>query len=784
MRRKLKLSLGLFAALTVALSCQTNDIDDSFASGGYSNAVSFTVGEIATRATDTAFEAGDVISVTAYTSDGSTFAANVEYTFNGSTFTSENPITYEDYTQKLSFRAAYPATEIASDKTISFEAAQDQSSDYTLSDLMVSSIAETSEKSPSLTFSHVMTKVVVSVTSSDVDMNNATASLGAVAGVVCDLEAASTEATGESTEITMASNGVNSFKAVVAPQTIASGAVLGTITANGTPYEISFNSDLTLESGCSYSVEAKIAGGKITVAWDDYDAADYPHDELYARYPMADYTTEYVTPHRSTPYYNITMGHGDDASLGDFDDVRVLEYMPEFTPNYSLEAYQERTNKYGSDLNHYFGATGRFRTTQDENGRWWIVDPEGYAHIQRGLNTVRPVNGLTGVWESIWGGSNIAWIMQTQAEFYDMGMHASGAFTSDGYYEYIQSYNNMFPDSPLTIAPSYSFISAFMKEYGYDYPTCSGNYSGGNEYAELTLAHYPYWEEFCIYYADVLLGGFFGDPNFFGFFSDNELQFTSANYFLLDEVWYETDATNPAKAAAIKVVEELGYTEAEIDAEIAANGRGIVQEGELNDAYVYATALKYYSGISAGAKYHDPEILYLGSRLHGTPKYVRPAVMAAGEACDVISINYYTAWAPQFVNSGQELYNMGYNFSSYRDHSEGYGGVSMWEEANAPFMISEFYVKGSEYEFSNSDGAGESVADELDRALWYQHFTLGLLESPSCVGWHWFRYMDDSDTNRGFYTQSFVKYPLMEKYASELNYNTYDIIDYFDSKNN
>ncbi len=767
-------------------SCQTNEIDKSYADGMNASAVSFTVGEITTRASDTAFESGDAIAVTAYESDGTVYASNVEYTFDGSTFTSEDPIIYSDNSQKLSFRAVYPSSiEIPSDKVISFTAAADQSSSYSLSDAMVSYAAETTALSPVLTFNHAMTKITVSVTETDEGMTSAAATLSAVTGIEYDLEESTSAAQGEAATVTMASNGVNSFKAVIAPQTVAGSTVFCTITTDENTYTVSFDEATELESGCSYNINVIIAEGAITTSCNSdgsYNAADYPHTELYERYAKASSTTQYVTPHRSTPYYNIVMKYGDDATLDESGNVRVLENMPDFTPNYSMENYKERTNKYGSDLNHYIGATGRFHTHKDENGRWWIVDPEGYAHIQRGLNTIKPANGNPGVWESIWGGSNTAWLMQCREEFADMGIHGSGAFSSDGYYEYIQAYNNLCPDAPLTIAPSYSFLSAFRKNYDYDYPTCSGNYSGGNEYAELTLCYYDYWEEYCIEYANTVLGGFFNDPNFFGFFSDNELQFTSANYFLLDEVWYEPDATNPAKAAAIEVVAEYGYTEAEMDAYIAKNGRSIIQAGEINDAYVYKTASKYYGGIKAGVAYHDPDMMYLGSRLHGTPKFVRGAVLAAGENCDIVSINYYTAWTPQYYSTGTELYNNGYgSFSSYKTYPAGYGAISMWEEADAPFMVSEFYVKGSELGFSNDDGAGDCVADELDRALWYQHFTLGLLESTHCVGWHWFRYMDDDDTNRGFYTQDFVKYPLMEKYASELNYNTYDIIEYFNN---
>ena len=73
----------------------------------------------------------------------------------------------------------------------------------------------------------------------------------------------------------------------------------------------------------------------------------------------------------------------------------------------------------------------------------------------------------------------------------------------------------------------------------------------------------------------------------------------------------------------------------------------------------------------------------------------------------------------------------------------------------------------------------------------YQNFTLGLLESKTCVGWHWFQYMDNDpannktdpsnrDSNKGLYNVDYEPYtPLLEQMKS-LNQQIYALIDYFD----
>ena len=54
---------------------------------------------------------------------------------------------------------------------------------------------------------------------------------------------------------------------------------------------------------------------------------------------------------------------------------------------------------------------------------------------------------------------------------------------------------------------------------------------------------------------------------------------------------------------------------------------------------------KYYKAVKEAVKKVDDKLLYLGTRLHGTPKYMEGVVRAAGKYCDVISINYYSRWS-------------------------------------------------------------------------------------------------------------------------------------------
>jgi hypothetical protein len=51
----------------------------------------------------------------------------------------------------------------------------------------------------------------------------------------------------------------------------------------------------------------------------------------------------------------------------------------------------------------------------------------------------------------------------------EIGVHATGAFSSDGYGP-IRTHNAANPNEPLTLAPSFGFLGNFRTSKGYAYP--------------------------------------------------------------------------------------------------------------------------------------------------------------------------------------------------------------------------------------------------------------------------------------------------------------------------
>ncbi|MFI3315896.1 MAG: fimbrillin family protein, partial [Rikenellaceae bacterium] len=285
-----KISIKAIAACTMALamaSCQVNDeqlgqdanyTQDDFAPITFSS-------NITTRATEANFEVGDMISVAAYYSDNSIYRQNVEYTYtNDALFESSSPIKYEDNIQYLSFTAVYPYTEVSEDGDLSFEVKSDQSEDtnYTLSDLMNSSASPTQSTTPSLTFDHLLANIVVNIYSEDVLLDGAVATLKAKRGVNCNILSGTTEATGDVETIKMASNGTNSYKAIIAPQTFNDGIFI-CVEVDSMKYYITYEGGKTFEPALQYTYNLEIYDGtlRFTTVINSWKEGNIDEDGTY-----------------------------------------------------------------------------------------------------------------------------------------------------------------------------------------------------------------------------------------------------------------------------------------------------------------------------------------------------------------------------------------------------------------------------------------------------------------------------------------------------------------------
>jgi hypothetical protein len=404
-----------------------------------------------------------------------------------------------------------------------------------------------------------------------------------------------------------------------------------------------------------------------------------------------------------------------------------------------------KTDEYGARTDKRLAATGFFRA-QKNDGRWWIIDPRGFLMVNIALNDVATAatdSGLQLMQKKY--GTKEAWAANTKDIMHNLGFNALGAWSDNESFQQVKSQK----EKPF----SYTIIKGFMSDYG---RKRGGTYQqpGHTGYPDNTIFVFdPEFESFCDDYAKQL-AQYKNDKNLFGYFSDNEMPFQRLS---LDRYLAKTDANDPGFIAATKWLK---------DKNIAVKD---ITDKERNE-FLGLMAEKYYSTVSKAIKKYDPNHLYLGSRFHSYEKKVKEVFEAAGKYVDVIAVNYYREWTPL-----QE-------------------DVTNWEAwSGKPFIITEWYTKGEDSGMPNYSGAGWIVRTQKDRGLFYQNFTLALLESKNCVGFHWFKYQDNDpsnlktdpsnrDANKGIVALDYKLYNGLTEKMKELNDNVYQLIDFFDAR--
>lgn len=382
-------------------------------------------------------------------------------------------------------------------------------------------------------------------------------------------------------------------------------------------------------------------------------------------------------------------------------------------------------------------ATGFFRTLRID-GRWWLIDPEGRRFIHQGVASVRaiPTRGAREAMERNFG-TQEEWARKTSGLLRRHGFNGLGGWSDETVLR------------PAETGMVYTRIINFMSAYGkkrggtFQKPGHTG-YPG-----ECPFVFDPAFPAFCEEHAGQLVATR-DDPWLLGYFTDNELPWSAK---MLD-AYLRLPASDPGHAAASRW--------------LAQRRRG----GDITDQdrrdFIEHVADTYFAAVSRAIRKHDPNHLVLGARFHSPAFKLDGLFRAAGRHVDVVSVNYYHAWTPD-----PKL-------------------LDAWSSRSGrPVLITEWYAKGVDSGLGNTGGAGWLVRTQRDRGLFYQNFTLGLLESRCCVGWHWFRYSDNDpddrksdpsnrDSNKGIVSNRYVPYaPLLDS-MGEINRRTFGLVKHFD----
>ena len=386
-------------------------------------------------------------------------------------------------------------------------------------------------------------------------------------------------------------------------------------------------------------------------------------------------------------------------------------------------------SEFGGWLTLRTNATGFFYPLK-AGGRWWLVDPQGYFFIHRGVAAVATINstGATAALTATFGNS-ANWAVSATSLLREQRFNGAGAWSDTTRLKTVPG--------PLVR----TIIGSFLDTY-----SATNTNPGYPQVFDATF------EPFCQSYAKRFASTK-TETSLLGYFSDNELPFPST---LLTD-WL---ALTPGNASCD---EAWRWLRARYGS--AASTNNVTSQDKLD--FLGNVWARYYRLVNQAIKQQDPNHLYLGSRLYSSDKDRPEVFRAIGPYVDVISVNHYSQWTPNIER------------------------IRMWEkESGRPVLITEFYVKGVDSGMTNSTGAGWLVRMQKDRGAFYHNFVLTLIESQACVGWHWFKYTDnypDSntdpsniDSNKGVVGNRYVPYTVLLESMREINERAYRLTRYFD----
>lgn len=464
---------------------------------------------------------------------------------------------------------------------------------------------------------------------------------------------------------------------------------------------------------------------------------------------------------RDNSEYTFTVDAAKDTETNGKNTVytkyptRTMSTLKGYSAN---DSETELYDRYGGYMGgERYEATGFFYTKKTGD-RWWTIDPLGYPFYRVACVTVsmgnsRQENALLSKY-----GSKEGWADGATERLKELGFNSTGGWSAIDMLSKVEE--------PLTQTSMMGVLSTYTSQLGTNIT------DGGN--TALVHGIMPVFDPDFVKSADETVKNkvskYATNSDIYGWMSDNELP---ASYSMLDNT-LALSADDPIHMYSYATAWTFMYLK---------TGKKDVSMADVTDElrYEYRAMVydRYFEVIKGALERYAPYHQYMGCRfLLGC--YRNEQVMrVAGYWCDVVTYNYYYAWEadPELIANQQK-----------------------W--AGKPFVVTEWYAKGMDVwekdnRMENTSGAGWTVRTQKDRGLFYQNFALQLLECKGCVGFDWFKYLDNDPTgyktdskvddsninsNKGIVDNAGEEYFELTKYMDELNSQKYSLIGYFDNK--
>ncbi len=340
-------------------------------------------------------------------------------------------------------------------------------------------------------------------------------------------------------------------------------------------------------------------------------------------------------------------------------------------------------DSYGGWLDLKGNKTGFFHTQQLQ-GRWWFVTPEGNAFFSKGVDHVAfaPESDSAPKAPADLG----AWAKSTAEQLRGWGFNTLGAWSAP------QIYGSGLAYAPMVDVAASAGRDVWLKGGVVDY--FSSEFQQAAERAARRI---------CAPRAN--------DPWLLGYFTDNELRWGAdwrgTNSLLEVYVNMPESAAGHQKAAAF--LKERGHGPDRLSAEDRNEFLGLV-------------ASEYARVATEAIRRADPNHLVLGCRFAVYPGDA--VIRAVGKYFDVISYHSYNPMPP--VERLQLITRL----------------------TGKPILLSEFSFKAMDSGLPNTRGAAKPVAAQEDRAKGFASYVEALAALPGCAGYHWFQYRDQPKEGR------------------------------------
>ncbi len=398
-------------------------------------------------------------------------------------------------------------------------------------------------------------------------------------------------------------------------------------------------------------------------------------------------------------------------------------------------------------------STGFFYTKKIGD-RWWTFDPLGYPFYRTAVVAI--TLGSSNQRQNVWAKYSTAdkWAEATTDRLRELGYNSTGGWSATD--------NLIKAEQPLAQTGILYVLKNYCQANGLDVSN-SGS-------TDLLYGLLPVFDPAFVDFAKTTVKEgvkeYDTSKYIYGWMGDNELP---AALSMLESS-LTLDTTDPRfiysyATAWTFMYLKTGKTEiylTDVTDELRKEYRAMVYDRYFK---VVCDALERY------APYHQ----FMGCRFIDKAFKDEYVMRVAGNWCDVISYNYYGAWEAD---------------------AELIANQQKW--AGKPFIITEWYAKGMDVwekdnRMTNASGAGWTVRTQNDRGLFYQNFTLKLLECKGCVGFDWFQYLDNdpddtsadlsnTNANKGIIDNHGEEYTELTKYMSELNNQKYNLVKFFDAR--